>query len=130
MTDRSRDWFAQAERDLELGRVAKREGMHDWACFAAQQSAEKAVKAIHLASGQDVWGHVVRELLEELHDDQAVAFLDRARVLDGYYIPARYPNGHPSGASFEHYGKLQSEQAIAYAQEIIEFARSRLAEKR
>lgn len=73
---------------------------------------------------------MVRVLLEDLADDRAVGLLDKARVLDGFYIPTRYPNSHPAGASFEHYGKLQSDQAIAYAEEILEFARSRLAEKR
>jgi HEPN domain-containing protein len=130
MPDRSRDWFAQAERDLEVASLAAREGKHEWACFAAQQSAEKAVKAIHLALGQEAWGHVVRELLEELGDAGAGALLDKARVLDSYYLPTRYPNGHPSGASFEHYGRLQSEQAIRYAEEILEFARTHLAKKR
>jgi len=34
----------------------------------------------------------------------------------------RYPNSHPQGAPFEHYGPLQSEEAIQYAREILEFA--------
>jgi len=33
-------------------------------------------------------------------------------------IPPRYPNGHPEGAPFEHYGPLQSEEAIRYASEV------------
>jgi hypothetical protein len=31
------------------------------------------------------------------------------------YIPTRYANGHPEGAPFEHYGKIQSRDAINYA---------------
>jgi len=38
-----------------------------------------------------------------------------------------YPNGHPSGAPFEHYGTLQSSQAIEYAREILEFVRTQMA---
>ena len=34
---------------------------------------------------------------------------------------------HPSGAPFEHYGPLQSEEAINYAREIIEFVRNQMA---
>lgn len=34
---------------------------------------------------------------------------------DNFCIPARYPNSHPTGAPFEHYGPLQSEEAIRYA---------------
>jgi len=48
-------------------------------------------------------------------------------VLDAFYIPARYPNGHASGTAFEHYGTLR--EAIRYAREIFEFARSRMAEE-
>jgi HEPN domain-containing protein len=53
--------------------------------------------------------------------------IERARVLDGYDIPPRYPNSHPEGAPFEHYGPLQSEEAIRYAREILEFVRAHLA---
>lgn len=66
MTSRARDWYRQAERDLEQARSSQREGRHEWACFAAQQSAEKAVKALHQSKGQEAWGHVVARLLREL----------------------------------------------------------------
>ncbi len=41
------DWFRQAELDLATARDAHSSGHHEWACFAAQQAAEKAVKALH-----------------------------------------------------------------------------------
>jgi len=53
--------------------------------------------------------------------------IDKAKVLDGLYIPTRYANGHPEGAPFEHYGKIQSRDAIEYAREILEFVRSQMA---
>jgi HEPN domain-containing protein len=53
--------------------------------------------------------------------------VDKARTLDGFYIPARYPNGYPEGAPFEHYGKLQSGEALSYAREIVEFVRAEMA---
>ena len=49
MGDRSQDWLAQAERDLEQAVASHDEGRHEWACFAAHQAGEKAVKALHLA---------------------------------------------------------------------------------
>ena len=55
------------------------------------------------------------------------ALVDRARVLDNYYIPARYPNGHDEGPAFEHYGSLHSSQAVEYARDILEFVRKALA---
>ena len=128
MAQRSRDWFRQADRDLEQAHSSKREGRHEWACFAAQQAAEKAVKALHLARGQEAFGHVVARLLRELPLEVPLPLIDKARVLDALYIPTRYANGHPEGAPFEHFGELQSADAIQYASEIIDFVRARLAE--
>lgn len=117
----------QAERDLDQARDSLSSYRHEWACFAAHQAAEKAVKAIHLHLRQESWGHVVARLLADLPNEAPPGLIDRAKVLDNYYLPTRYPNGHPGGAPFEHYGRLQSEQAIAYADEIIEFARAQMA---
>ena len=127
MADRSKDWFAQAERDLEQAKSSKREGRHEWACFAAHQSAEKAVKALHLSLKQEAWGHVVARLLDELPLTVPEELVEKGKVLDGFYIPTRYANGHPEGAPFEHYGTIQSTDAINYASEIFEFARSQMA---
>ncbi len=127
MPDRSKDWLTQAERDLEQARASMREGRHEWACFAAQQAAEKAAKGLHLAKGQDAWGHVVATLLAELPVAVPELLIEKARVLDNFYIATRYVNGHSEGAPFEHYGPLQSQQAIDYAGEIIKFARSQMA---
>jgi HEPN domain-containing protein len=128
MVDRSKDWLLQAERDLEQAMSSQKEDRHEWACFAAHQSAEKAVKALHLFLKQEAWGHVVARLLNELPINIAEDLLDKAKVLDSMYIPTRYANGHPEGAPFEHYGKIQSREAIKYAGEILEFVRSRMAE--
>ena len=129
MPNRARDWLSQATRDLEQAEDSRRAGRHEWACFAAQQAAEKAVKALHLHLGQEAWGHVVARLLQELPDTIRLPgeLVEKGRVLDSFYIPPRYPNSHPEGAPFEHYGPLQSEEAIRYAHEILEFTRSQMA---
>jgi HEPN domain-containing protein len=54
---------------------------------------------------------------------------DKAKVLDNYYVATQYANGHTEGAPFEHYGRLQSEEAIRYAGGIVEFVRARLADQ-
>ena len=82
------DWLRQAEHDLKHADLSLRNEDYEWACFASQQAAEKAVKA--------------------------------------YYIPARYPNGFPEGSPFEHFGKLQAQEAIKYADEILKFVRSKM----
>ena len=129
MSNRAHDWLKQGIRDLEQAEDSRRAGRHEWACFAAQQAAEKAVKALHLHLGQEAWGHVVARLLQELPDTIRVPaeLVEKGRVLDSFYIPPRYPNSHPEGAPFEHYGPLQSEEAIRYAHEILELSRSQMA---
>lgn len=132
MPNRSQDWFNQAQRDLEQAKDSRKRDRHEWACFASQQSAEKAVKALHLHRGQEAWGHVVAKLLQELPVEvrSPAELIEKGRVLDAYYMPARYPNGHPEGAPFEHYGEMQSEEAIRYAGEVVEFVRARMAGRR
>src|SRR3970040_2357434 len=111
MASRARDWFNQAAKDLEQAKDCRQAGRHEWACFAAQQAAEKAVKAMHLHLGQEAWGHVIAKLLRELPAAERASeqLVDKGRVLDNFYIPPRYPNSHPEGAPFERYGPLQSE---------------------
>ncbi|MFA0783165.1 HEPN domain-containing protein [Fervidibacter sacchari] len=123
MPSRAMDWLRQAIQDLEQAEDSRRANRHNWACFAAQQAAEKAVKALHLHLGQEARGHVIARLLRELPPEVSVPneLIERARVLDNFYIPTRYPDSHPEGAPFEHYGPIQSEEAIRYAREIVEF---------
>jgi len=52
MANRVADRFSRAECDLEQAEDSRRLGHHEWACFAAHQSAEKAAKALHLHLGQ------------------------------------------------------------------------------
>lgn len=127
MSDRSQDWLAQSERDLAQARASQEQDRHEWACFAAHQAAEKAVKALHLSLKQEAWGHVVARLLNQLPIQVPEDLVEKAKVLDGFYLPTRYANGHPEGAPFEHYGSIQSTDGIRYAAEIIEFARSKMA---
>lgn len=127
MANRAPDWLAQAQRDLEQAAASRADGRHEWACFAAHQAAEKAVKAVHLHLQQEAWGHVVATLLEQLPAPPAALLIEQARVLDNFYVPTRYPNGHSEGPPFQHYGPLQSEQAITHARAIVEYAAAQMA---
>ncbi len=129
MSGRARDWLRQAEADVEHARHALAAGHHEWACFAAQQAAEKAAKAAHAALGQEAWGHVVTELLEALRPREVAiddALLDRARQLDKLYIPTRYPNGLAGGAPRDFYTRDEATRAIADAEAILAVCRGML----
>ncbi|MGB9919697.1 MAG: HEPN domain-containing protein [Moorellales bacterium] len=66
MPERSLDWMRQAEADLRHAKNSLDAGDHDWACFAAHQAAEKAVKAVFQKLHLDAWGHTVSVLLANL----------------------------------------------------------------
>jgi HEPN domain-containing protein len=53
--------------------------------------------------------------------------VEKAKVLDNFYVGTRYPNGHPEGPPFEHYGEIQSGEAILYASEILAYVRAQMA---
>ena len=51
---------------------------------------------------------------------------DEISVLDGYYIPTRYPNGLPDGIPAQVYNKKSAEDALQLAEKTVEFAKKLL----
>ena len=116
----SRRWLDTARKDLDVARLAAAAGFHAHACFNAHQAAEKAVKAIHYASGaRMVLGHSIRQLITRLSFPSLEALLSAARQLDLYYVPTRYPNGLDDGTPDEAFAADQSSQALDYAGDIV-----------
>lgn len=128
MADRSKDWLRQAERDLEHAAGARNAGHHEWACFAAHQAAEKAVKGLAISLGGEPWGHSVTTLLAALPGDLGVGreLVDGSKVLDKHYIQPRYPNGFDTGAPADYYTSEEAGTAISHAEAIIEFCRNHM----
>jgi HEPN domain-containing protein len=127
--ERSADWIDQAESDLNHARSDLKNGFYDWACFSAQQSSEKALKAVFQKLGGEAWGHSVADLLMELSNAHAVPedLNDMALELDKAYIPTRYPNAHPSGSPRKRYTQKEAERMIGYAEKIFEFCKNLLS---
>jgi HEPN domain-containing protein len=73
---------------------------------------------------------VVARLLRELPLEVPPLLIEKGRVLDTYYVATRCANGHVEGAPFEHYGPLQSEQAVDHAGEILAFVLAEMARPR
>ncbi|MCP9817658.1 HEPN domain-containing protein [Synechococcus sp. GreenBA-s] len=137
MAERSADWLNQALRDLDQAEASMQADRHEWACFAAHQATEKALKALNLAMGQQAWGHTLTRLWAAVPPERDAfnppppeALDDRLRLLDGFYIPTRYPDSYPEGTPGEHFGRLQSEQALFHATAIVQWARAALAQLR
>ncbi len=132
MPERSLDWIRQAKRDLEMAKKAMESGFYEWSCFAAQQAAEKAVKAVFQKLGAVAWGHSVYDLLKVLSKKVQVPedVLNCGRALDKYYIPTRYPNGFEAGSPFEYFTEEDARNAILYCRRVVQFCESILAEAR
>jgi HEPN domain-containing protein len=133
--NRSADWLHQARADLAQAQLSAEAGHHDWASFACHQCAEKALKALHLACRQQVWGHGLGRALLDLPDaprERPVAQVSdlqvRLNVLDALYIPTRDPESFSEGAPTNHFGRLQSQDALRHARPLVDAIRAALAE--
>lgn len=100
----------------------------EWAAFASQQAAEKALKSLIMAHGGEPWGHLTTGLAEALPAsiESSTAVLDAARRLDKHYIPARDPNGFAAGYPGKLYTRGEAQQAIDDAFLITTFCRCHL----
>jgi amidophosphoribosyltransferase len=129
MPERSADWMKQAKRDLEMAKKARESGFYEWSCFIAQQAAEKGVKAVYQSKGGSAIGHGIGSLLRGLENrvPPSGEILKAAKMLDGYYIPSRYPDGMAQGTPADHFDKEDADGAIRSAGEILRFCQDILA---
>ena len=132
--NRSADWLHQSRADLAQAELSAGAGHHEWACFACHQAVEKALKALHLHHGQQAWGHGLGRSFRDLPPPLAQALAtevqdleDRLRILDALYIPTRYPDSLPEGAPTDHFGRLQSQDALRHARALVDAISSALA---
>jgi HEPN domain-containing protein len=129
MASRAKDWFAHAECDLEQDRSSPRTGRFEWVCFAAQQAAEKAVKAVFQGRAVHPRINSVKRLLETLPGNPTVdtALIDCATSLDRLYVATRYPHQFDAGKPADYYTRTDSEKAIGCAEIILQFCKDQLS---
>jgi len=122
-------WLMQAERDFDDAKFASRGKRYNLACFLAQQSAEKVLKAYLYSQGvEEAWGHSAAELCSDAKSlDSDFSKLNKeAASLDKYYIPTRYPNGLPGGIPSDVYQKEDAKQSLFIANKIIKFTKAKI----
>jgi HEPN domain-containing protein len=123
MANRAEDWIRQAENDLLWLRDTLKAGHWAQVCFIAQQTAEKAVKALALARGADqIKSHSITEICKELGVNGDIERM--AKRLDLYYISARYPDAFPAGPPFEYFAEDQADEAAGFAELIVATVRN------
>ena len=122
-------WLEQAQEDRRGAQLLLEGASYHLACFVAQQVAEKALKAFIYAQGEEfVVGHSVEMLcrwaaefdadFEELREEIA--------ILDGYYIPTRYPNGLPDSIPARVYTRPAAEETLRLADRTLRLVEEKL----
>jgi HEPN domain-containing protein len=111
------NWFEFARTDLKMAELALAAGLFNQACFHAHQAVEKLLKGFILARGKRVprthslvdLGRLAQELgfPKELRD--------KIRILDGYYLPTRYPDAIPDLSHLPN--RDEAQEAISLAKE-------------
>lgn len=112
--------------DCEHARAAATLGHHEWACFAAPQAGEKALKALAARLGGEARGHSVLAMVRDLTPvaPDVATLRETATLLDRFYIiPTRYPNGFDRGAPVD---ETDAREAITLAEQVLDFVRRRL----
>lgn len=125
MVKRERDWLAQAEKDLKHSENSTKLGDYEWACFSAQQAAEKSLKAVYEKINEISLGHSILGLLKGLEENFKIPekFYSYARILSRYYIEARYPNGFPEGIPADYFDEKIAMEAINATKEIFQWCK-------
>ena len=137
--NRYNDWLKQGEADIEAASDSKKSNHNEWACFQAQQSAEKALKALLLYMNIDAWGHGLIYLMKQwkqikieekkdLDDKEYNILIEKCQELDRHYIQPRDPNVFASGYPAEYYNEKTAQECIEYARNIIQFVKQEIKE--
>lgn len=123
------DWLLYAENDLKTAKAALNEGITNTACFHAQQTVEKCLKALLLDKEQNVpRTHDLLFLLEKVQSylPDLSQFKQNAQFLSQFYIPMRYPDALPGSAAEGLPSKEDSQKAIELAEEVLNFVRFKI----
>jgi len=123
------DWFQQAQVELQAARQALEDGDYEYSCFAAEQAAENAIKAVYQRYGLDIWEDTVTSLIGNLPPNAgspSETLRRYARLLDQHYVSTRFPEGFDSDEPTDFFTKAEARTAIEYAEAILELCRDQI----
>ena len=120
-------WLKQSEYDLKQAQKSLDDKSFSYACFFAEQSAQKSMKAFLIFKGwRFVNIHSIAELLKEAGkiDETFVPLIDSGKRLDLHYLASRYPDAVPEPAiPFDLYVEDEAKDAISIAEKIFELSK-------
>lgn len=124
-------WLITAQQDLLAAKSLSENRFYAHACFFAQQSGEKALKALWHLHDREPSGSSVLRLVTEFPDSASITNFDewvhRAATLDRYYIPTRYPDGLPDLTPNQCFFKQDADSAILLAATFVEAAQKEIS---
>ncbi|MFM7085538.1 MAG: HEPN domain-containing protein [Cyanobium sp.] len=128
MTPRILAWQRQALSDLDAARLTAAAGLHAQACYLAGPAAEKALKALLLASGQPPhYSHSLPRLIDELQqvgiDTTPLEGLP-LRQVSRMETESRYPQGDE--APSDRFDSRDSTTALSTAEATLRFVGDQL----
>lgn len=115
-------WFRQAENDLRAAEWSQKGGFYAQACFWAQQSAAKMLRAFLFMNKEDAREtRSASELLERCltYDEDFKAMVEHGSRLDIYYKTSRYPDTLPGSIPAELISLRDSKEALKIASDIF-----------
>ena len=131
--EEGRRWLEQAQEDLRWAKDLAERGGYHIACFLAQQIGEKALKGFLYAQGEEiVLGHSIERLCHSASrwDEKFNEYVTRWSILDGHYVPTRYPNSLPGSIPAHVYTRDAAREAVGLAEEIVAYVRGQIGEGR
>ena len=130
MTGRVHAWLRQAHSDLAMAAYASQGGFHAQACYHCSQAAEKALKAMLLALGQEPERtHSIERLLgalELLGIETAPLRQLPLKPLQRMTTASRYPDGDE--APVDLFDGRDGALALEVARAVVDFADQQLGE--
>lgn len=122
MPDEKR-WIQQAVADLGAAEDSLKTQHFEWACFQAQQAAEKGLKSFLYSRGRtSIITHSLADLIRAAQtlEPSFAGHMTEAKHLDAHYIGTRYPNGlMSSDPPARYFDQKDASQCIQYAQSIL-----------
>lgn len=121
-------WLDFAAYDLKSAKWQYKGKIYTSSCYACQQTAEKALKALILSFGKVTPKvHSLDRLITTLkHLGTDISSIEKAaKELDKYYISTRYPGqyGGPEGL----YDEKDAQSAISAAENILQFVKKKIS---
>ncbi|MBU0456510.1 MAG: HEPN domain-containing protein [Nanoarchaeota archaeon] len=115
------DWFEQAQSDLKAAQNSLNSKNFDWACFQAQQAAEKGIKALILKKeNRIIKTHDLVFLGERINLPDS--FKDICKELTVVYAAVRYP-----GSGEIRDIKQKSQKYISFVGDLLTWIKKQLS---